>query len=157
MPNWYTINHPTTLHTHNETVTHCCSPMAICAAGCILQAKLPSLDTQPPPGSPRLTILSASSVRTLVHCVVKYSRPPDLKSSSNVSLPFAWITGPATDPSFVYCSTRLTAQLMRNDFGPNSTHFLLLKSSISLIYEILKHHEDSWCLTFFGNTSEDYK
>jgi hypothetical protein len=39
-------------------------------------------------------------VRTLVHCVVKYSRPPDLKSSSNVSLPFAWITGPATDPSF---------------------------------------------------------
>ena len=28
MPNWYTINHPTTLHTHNETVTHCCSPMA---------------------------------------------------------------------------------------------------------------------------------
>ena len=102
MPNWYTINHPTTLHTHNETVTHCCSPMAICAAGCILQAKLPSLDTQPPPGSPRLTILSASSVRTLVHCVVKYSRPPDLKSSSNVSLPFAWITGPATDPSFFY-------------------------------------------------------
>ena len=41
-----------------------------------------------------VTILSASSVRTLVHCVVKYSRPPDLKSSSNVSLPFAWITGP---------------------------------------------------------------
>ena len=31
--------------------------------------------------------------------VVKYSRPPDLKSSSNVSLPFAWITEPATDPS----------------------------------------------------------
>jgi hypothetical protein len=38
-------------------------------------------------------------VQTLVHCVVKYSRPPDLKSSSNVSLPFAWITGLATDPS----------------------------------------------------------
>ena len=48
---------------------------------------------------PSVTILLASSVRTLVHCVVKYSRPPDLKSSSNVSLPFAWITGPATDPS----------------------------------------------------------
>ena len=54
-------------------------------------------------GSPRVTILSASSVRTMVHCVVKYSRPPDLKSSSNVSLPFAWITGPATDPSFMWC------------------------------------------------------
>ena len=35
MLNWYTINHPTTLHTHNETVTHCCSPMAICTAGCL--------------------------------------------------------------------------------------------------------------------------
>ena len=100
MPNWYTINHPTTLHTHNETETHCCSPMALCAAGCILPAKLPSLNTQPPPGSPKVTILSASSVRTLVQCAVKYSRPPDLKSSSNVSLLFAWITGPATDPSF---------------------------------------------------------
>ena len=52
-----------------------------------------------PLGSPSRTILLASSVQTLVHCVVKYSRPPDLKSSSNVSLPFAWITGPATDPS----------------------------------------------------------
>ena len=29
----------------------------------------------------------------LVHCVVKPSRPSDLKSSSNISLPFAWITG----------------------------------------------------------------
>ena len=39
--------------------------------------------------SPRVTILSASLVRTLVHCVVKHSRSPDLKLSSNVSLPFA--------------------------------------------------------------------
>ena len=31
---------------------------------------------------------------------MKHSRPPNLKSSSNVSLTFAWITGPATDPSF---------------------------------------------------------
>ena len=36
----------------------------------------------------RVTILLASSVWMLVHCVVKYSRPPDLKLSSNVSLPF---------------------------------------------------------------------
>ena len=54
--------------------------------------------TYSPPGSPGVTILSASSVRTL-----KHSRPPDLKSSSNVSLPFAWITGPATDPSSLIC------------------------------------------------------
>ena len=81
--------------THNENpVTRCCSQMSLYTAGCILQAKLTSLNTQPPPGSPRVTILSASPVRTLVHCVVKHSRPPDLKSSSNVSLPFAWITGP---------------------------------------------------------------
>ena len=85
--------------THNESslwnpVTHCCSLMSLCAAGCILHAKLTSLNTYPSPGSPRVTILSARPVRTLVHCVVKHSRPPDLKSSSNISLPFAWITGP---------------------------------------------------------------
>ena len=27
------------------------------------------------------------------------ARPPDLKSTSTVSLPFAWITGHATDPA----------------------------------------------------------
>ena len=42
-----------------------------------------------------------SPVRTLVHCVMKYSRPPDLKLSSNVSQPFAWVTGPAMDPSWI--------------------------------------------------------
>ena len=41
-----------------------------------------------------LTILLASSMQTLVHCVVRHSRPPDLKSSSIISLPFAWITSP---------------------------------------------------------------
>ena len=40
------------------------------------------------------TILSQSSVRTLAFIEMKHSRPPDLKSSSNVSLTFAWITGP---------------------------------------------------------------
>ena len=43
-----------------------------------------------------------------VHCVVKYSRPPNLKSSSNVSLPFAWITGPQQTPArFLYSWLRL--------------------------------------------------
>jgi hypothetical protein len=32
---------------------------------------------------------------------VKDNRPPDLKSASNVSLPFPYITGPATDPGYV--------------------------------------------------------
>ena len=36
----------------------------------------------------------AGSLCSETHCVVKHRRPPDLKSSSNVSLPFAWITGP---------------------------------------------------------------
>ena len=89
------------LHTQWNPVIHCCSPMSLWAAGYILQAKLTYLDTQPSPSSPRVTILSASSVRTMVHCVVKHSRPPDLKSSSNVSLPSPWITGPATDPSWI--------------------------------------------------------
>ena len=46
-----------------------------------------------------MTILSASSVRTLIHCETQQSRPPDLKPSSKLRLPFAWITGPSTDPS----------------------------------------------------------
>ena len=45
IPNWYTINHPTTLHIQWNPVTHCCSPMVLCTVGCIPQAKLPSLDT----------------------------------------------------------------------------------------------------------------
>jgi hypothetical protein len=40
-----------------------------------------------------VTILLASSVRMLAFIEMKHSRPPDLKSSSNVILPFAWITG----------------------------------------------------------------
>ena len=50
--------------------------------------------------SQHLAILGFSNpVWTLVLCVMKHSQPPDLKSSSNASLPFACITGPATDPS----------------------------------------------------------
>ena len=41
-----------------------------------------------------MTILSASSVRTLAFIEMNHSRPPDLMSSSYVRLPFAWITGP---------------------------------------------------------------
>ena len=37
----------------------------------------------------RVTILLASSMQTLVHCVVRHSRPPDLNSSSIIRLPFA--------------------------------------------------------------------
>ena len=39
-------------------------------------------------------LLLASPLWMLVHCVMSHSRPPDLKSSLNVSLPFVWITGP---------------------------------------------------------------
>ena len=83
-----------TLHTQWNPVTHCCWPMSLCAAGCIQHAKLTSLKTLPSPGSPKETILSTSQVQTLVHCVAKHSRPPDLKSTSNISLQFAWIIGP---------------------------------------------------------------
>ena len=41
---------------------------------------------------------------------MKHSRPPDLKSSSNVSLPFAWITGPAKDPSLLTVLIYIKAQ-----------------------------------------------
>ena len=53
------------------------------------------------PGFPQSdhTGMAASPVRILVHYVVRHSRPPDLKSSLNVSLPFAWITALTVDPS----------------------------------------------------------
>ena len=54
------------------------------------------------------------AMRTLVHSVVKHSKLPDLKSYSNVCLPFAWITGPATDPSL--CASLIT------DFLVLATH-----------------------------------
>jgi hypothetical protein len=59
----------------------------------ITLSQTPSHPWAPPEGS-RVTILLASSVRMLVHF-----RPPDLKSSTKLSLPFAWNTGPATEPS----------------------------------------------------------
>jgi hypothetical protein len=38
----------------------------------------------------------------LIHCKTQQSRPPDLKKPSKLNLPIAWITGPATDPSFIH-------------------------------------------------------
>ena len=62
-----------------------------------------STPSHPCMGSPRVAVLLASPVRTLVHYVVKHSRPPDLKSSSKVNLTFACITGPATGPNSECC------------------------------------------------------
>ena len=60
-----------------------------------------SSDNLATPGSPRVSMLTPSLVRTLVQRDTQCSRTPVLKPSSNSSLPFAfaWITGPATDPS----------------------------------------------------------
>ena len=90
-------------------MTHCCSPMVLCAVGCIPQAKLPYLNTYQPLGSPSVAILLASSVWTLVHCLAKYRKSPDLKSSSDVNLTFACIIGPTTDPN---CFVKV-----KNDFS----------------------------------------
>jgi hypothetical protein len=38
-------------------------------------------------------------VRTLNDHFKSEPKPPDLRPSSNVDFPVAWITGPATDPS----------------------------------------------------------
>ena len=81
MPNWYTINYPTSLHKHNETS----DPLLLADVKCILQAMLTYLNNQPSLGFPRVTILLANSVLMLVYCLEKHSRPPDLKSSPNVS------------------------------------------------------------------------
>ena len=86
--------HPTTLHTVLLTdVTLRC--------GMYPASKVDISQRLAIPGSPRVTILSTSPVLMLVHCLVKHRRSPDLKSCSNVSLQFTWITGPATDPSCI--------------------------------------------------------
>ena len=54
------------------------------------------------PGFPQCdhTVSKLSADAGSLHCIVNYSRPPDLKSSSNVSLTFAWITwGPQQTPA----------------------------------------------------------
>jgi hypothetical protein len=79
-------------------------------------------------------------VRTLVHCVVKYSRPPDLKSSSNVSLPFAWITGPATDPS-------LLQQIILKE-----TQDWLLASAVTAQINTIR--DKKWGLSYFSGISK---
>ena len=59
-----------------------------------------SLDNLATPGSPKVSMLTPSLVRTPIQRVTMHSRTPVLKPSSNCSLPVAWITGPATDPSY---------------------------------------------------------
>ena len=51
------------------------------------------------PGSPRGAILTPGLVRTPVQHDTACSRTPDLKPSTEPSLPVTWITGPVTDPS----------------------------------------------------------
>ena len=58
-----------------------------------------SLGNLATPGSPRVSMLTPSLVRTPVQRVTKCSRTPVLKPSSNSILALASITGPATDPS----------------------------------------------------------
>ena len=58
-----------------------------------------SLDNLATPGSPRVSMLTPSLVRTLIQRKTKYSRAPVLKPSSSSGLALASITGPATDPS----------------------------------------------------------
>ena len=59
------------------------------------------------PGFPGV---SASSVRTLAFIEMNHSRPPDLKLSPYVSLPFAWITGPRKRTQLALTSNKLSGQ-----------------------------------------------
>ena len=59
------------------------------------------------PRVPREWPYCLCTVRMLDHCLAKHCRPPDLKPSSKVRLPFAWITVPATDPNLSTCQHSL--------------------------------------------------
>ena len=58
-----------------------------------------SLDNLATPGSPKVSMLTPSLVRTLIQRKTKYSRAPVLKPSSSSGLALASITEPATDSS----------------------------------------------------------
>ena len=73
-----------------------------------------SLDNLATSGSPKVSMLTPSLVRTLVQRVTRCNRTPVLKPSSNSSLPNAWITEPATDPSWEeWSQLRLINRLQR--------------------------------------------
>ena len=80
---WYNINHPTTLHTHTMKPG---DPLLL-ADGTLRCGMYPAGKVTISLATP--VFPQCDHVQMLVHCVVKYSRPPNLKSSSNVSLPFS--------------------------------------------------------------------
>ena len=85
-----------------------------------------------------------------------------VKSSSNVSLPFAWITGPATDPSFdlmafhwIRYRNIIDSKLFRNILAKNDEIF----SYDTIELEILASFQDlnrSSMQTFFRHWSSFY-
>ena len=92
MPNWYTINHPTT---HNEIQWPTAARRWQFALRDVSRRQSCHLSTpnhpRVPPVWPYCWQAQCGRWRSLKWI---NSRPPDLKSSSYVSLPFAWITGP---------------------------------------------------------------
>jgi hypothetical protein len=88
MPNWYTTNHPTTLHTHTQW-----NPVTTAARrwhfGMYPAGKVAISQHLATPGFP---------------LVWPYCQQAQCGCWFTVwwSLPFAWITGPATDPNFNY-------------------------------------------------------
>ncbi|CAB4065481.1 unnamed protein product [Lepeophtheirus salmonis] len=65
-----------------------------------------SLDNLDASDSSKVPMLTPSLVRTPVQRVALHSRTPNLKPSTNSSLPVAWITGPATDPNLQIKASR---------------------------------------------------
>ena len=79
---------------------------------------------------------------------MKHSRPPDLKSSSNVSIPFAWITGPATDPPPLYSDRGVPRENQHRLWKPTASlqyclpsHVCLLGGTKSSLGMTSRHHE----------------
>jgi hypothetical protein len=80
-----------------------------------------------------------SLVRTLNDHLKSEPEPPDLRPSSNVDFPVAWIAGPATDPSLKYGhssrSTLLRRCTLLSQSTKSSRSTLLIWSNLSnLVY-----------------------
>ena len=103
-----------------------------------------SLGNLATPGSPRVSMLTPSLVRTPVQRVTKCSRTPVLKPSSSSTLAVASITGLATDPRWRKEPNFLYIKLVQTLMSSKTT-----VSTIVLFWQNMH-----WISTYFNNQSD---
>ena len=145
----YTINPPTKLHTQWNPVTHCCSPMALCAVWCILQTNLPSLSTT---SHPKVPPVWPYFQQTQCRCWHSLKWSMTSQSSSNVSLPLAWITEPCNSHSWI----SLISHFMNPYFGNRSLKTALAITHSRILVLFSKSFGQTPRCSFFSFIVDNY-